>query len=192
MTDTAGFGTIARTLRPVALLALLLLAGCGSGGWFSKKEVGPALVCPRLGILGDAQKSVQFRPGPGRDLTDVTHEIELPDFNGGCKFTEKNATVVVTFTLQVAATRGPAAGDMREVMVPYFIAVVDKQQNVLSRDGFNARVPMQPGRRRIVVGEELEQVIPLPAGRTTRDIEILIGLQLDSEQLEFNRKQRGF
>lgn len=179
-------------LRGAGLAGLLLLAGCGSGGWFSKKSDEPPQPCPRVGILGDAQKSVQFRAGAGRDLTDVAFEVELLDFNGGCKFAEKNSVVTVTFTLQVAGTRGPAAGDARELSVPYFVAVVDKQQNILSRDGFTARLPMPPGRRRVAVGEELEQRIPLPAGRTTRDVEVLIGLQLDNEQLEFNRKQRGF
>ncbi len=175
--------------RGASLAALLLLGGCGM---FSKKSDEPPQPCPRVGILGDAQKSVQFRAGPGRDLTDVAFELELLDFNGGCKFVDKNAAVVVTFTLQVAGTRGPAAGDLRELRVPYFVAVVDKQQNILSRDAFAARVPMPPGRRRVAVGEELEQRIPLPVSRTTRDVEVLIGLELNNEQLDFNRKQRGF
>ncbi len=197
MTSPAGSGSLVRRLRPAALLLpLVLLASCGSGGWFGKKEVEPPLPCPRIGILGDARKAVQFRPGPGRDLTDVAYEVELLDYNGGCKFEDKdkvkNVAVTVTFTLQIAATRGPAAGDSRESVVPYFIAVVDKQQNILSRDAFLARIPLPPGRRRVAVGDELEQRIPLPAGRSTRDIEILIGLQLDNEQLDFNRKQRGF
>lgn len=170
-------------LSGIAALAAML-AGCGL---MEKKEPPPP--CPRIGILGDVQKSVQFRPGPGRDLTDVAFEAELLDFNGSCKYEGRNL-VTVTFTLQVAATRGPAA-EAREALVPYFVAVVDKQRGVLSREGFTARLPFPSGRRRIAVGEELEQRIPLGT-RSSSDIEILIGLELDQEQLDGNRRKRGF
>lgn len=176
-------------MKPVFRIASIVavvasLSGCGL---FEKKAPPPP--CPRIGILGDVQKSVQFRPGPGRDLTDVTFETELLDFTGSCKYDDRGV-VVVTFTLQVAATRGPAA-ESREALVPYFVAVVDKQRGVLSRDGFTARIPFPSGRRRIAVGEELEQRIPLGT-RSTSDVEILIGLQLDQEQLDGNRRKRGF
>ena len=120
----------------------------------------------------------------------MTFETELLDYNGECKYEDKQSVVVVTFTLQVAATRGPAA-TVAEAQVPYFIAIVDKQQNVLSRERFVARVPFREGRRRVVVIEELEQRVPL-TGRRTSDFEILIGLEMPRDQLEKNRQQRGF
>jgi len=191
MTSPAGSGSLVRRLRPAALLLpLVLLASCGSGGWFGKKEVEPPLPCPRIGILGDARKAVQFRPGPGRDLTDVAYEVELLDYNGGCKFEDKQATVVISFVLQVGATRGPAA-NQAEAQVPYFVALVDKQQNVLSRNRFVARIPFKDGQRRVVVGDELEQVLPLN-GRRTSEFEILIGLEVPQDQLIKIRQQRGF
>jgi len=166
--------------------ALLLLAGCGI---FNKKAPPPA--CPRVGILSDAAKGTVYRAGAGRDLTDVAYEHQLLDFNGGCKYTDKLDAVTVIFTLQVAATRGPA-GAAAETSVPYFVAVVDKQQRILSRERFTAKVPFTEGRRRAVVGEELEQRIPFVTGRGAADVEILVGLELSPEQLESNRKARGF
>lgn len=172
------------TLSALALLVVAsLLAGCSS----KRPNLPP---CPRVGILGDAQKATQFRDGPGRDLTDVTFETELLDYNGECKYEDQQSAVIVSFVLQVAASRGPAAA-AAEAQVPYFIAIVDKQQNVLSRERFIARVPFREGRRRVAVAEELEQRIPL-AGRRTSDIEILIGLEMPRDQLEKNRLQRGF
>lgn len=169
-------------------LAILVLLGFGLAACSSKRE--PLPPCPRVGILGDAQKGMQYRDGPGRDLTDVTFETELLDYNGECRYEDKRSAVVVRFILQVAATRGPAA-TQPEARVPYFVAVVDKRQNVLAREEFVARIPFQEGRRRVVVGEELEQRIPLQ-GRSTGDIEVLIGLDLTREQLERNRRERGF
>ena len=162
----------------------LLLAACSS-----RPDTRPP-PCPRVGILGDANKGVQYREGAGRDLTDVTFETQLLDYNGDCRYEDKNSIVVVRFILQVAATRGPAARQP-EAQVPYFVAVVDKEQNVLAREDFVAVIPFEQGRRRVVVGEELEQRIPLQ-GRSTSEIEILIGLELGRDQLERNRRDRGF
>lgn len=175
-------------IRPAfaALLAAgLLLAACSS-----RPDTRPP-PCPRVGILGDANKGVQYRDGAGRDLTDVTFETQLLDYNGDCRYEGDNyGIVVVRFILQVGATRGPAA-TAPEARVPYFVAVVDKQQNVLAREDFIAVIPFDEGRRRVVVGEELEQRIPL-IGRSTSEIEVLIGLELPRDQLERNRRDRGF
>lgn len=175
----------------LAMLPLgMLLAGCGTGSWFSAKG-GPTPQCPRVGILGDARAATIYRPDGGRDLTDVAYEHELLDYSGNCKYTKDLTSVTISLMLQVAGTRGPAA-TANETRVPYFVAVVDKQQNVISRELFEARVPFPPGRRRIAVGEELEQTIPFGTGRAIGDVEVLIGLVLNSEQLENNRRTRGF
>ncbi len=171
---------------PLLALTAVVLAGllsaCGSN------RTSPP--CPRVGILGDASKATQYRDGPGRDLTDVTFETELVDFNGSCKYQDKNSTAIISFTLLVGAARGPAASQP-EAQVPYFVAVVDKQQNVLSRNRFVARIPFKEGQRRIIVADEFEQVLPLQ-GRPTYDYEILVGLEIPQDQLNRIRQQRGF
>lgn len=171
-------------LSAVLLLSVVLAACSGS------RKAPNLPPCPRVGILGDAYKGTQYRDGPGRDLTDVAFDVELLDYNGSCKYENNQSTVVVSFVLQVAAARGPAASQP-EALVPYFVAVVDKQQTVLSRQRFVARVPFKEGQRRIVVGEELEQSIPL-GGRRSTEVEILVGLELPADQLGRNRIQRGF
>lgn len=173
---------------PLIALTALLLAGLLSACGGNYRSTVPP--CPRVGILGDANKAIQYRDGPGRDLTDVTFETELLDFNGSCKYQDKNATVVISFVLQVGAARGPAASQP-EALVPYFVALVDKQQNVLSRDRFVARIPFKDGQRRVIVADEFEQVLPLQ-GRPTYDFEILVGLEIPQDQLNRIRQQRGF
>lgn len=164
----------------------VILAAC------SNKPANNLPPCPKVGILGDAYKATQYREGPGRDLTDVAYDVQLLDYNGGCKYDDvKNIrAVTVSFALQVAATRGPAASGP-EAQVPYFVAVVDSEKNVLTRERFVARVPFKEGQRRVVVAEDLEQIIPL-TGRRTTQVEILVGLELPRDQLERNRQQRGF
>lgn len=173
---------------PLIALTAIVLAGLLSAcGGNYQTRVPP---CPRVGILGDANKAIQYRDGPGRDLTDVTFETELIDFNGACKYEDKQATVVISFVLQIGAARGPAA-NQAEAQVPYFVAVVDKQQNILSRNRFVARIPFKDGQRRVIVADEFEQVLPLQ-GRPTSEYEILVGLEIPQDQLNRIRQQRGF
>jgi len=179
---------IARSLARGAALAvgaLLMLSGCG----VFDREVKPP--CPRVGILGDAATMIQFRPGAGRDLTDVEFEAEIIGFTGDCEFRNRNAQAVVTVNVQIVGARGPAAkGD--SMTVPFFVAIVDRDQRILARETFASKIDFPAGRRRAGVAEEMEQKIPIPADRRSSDFEILIGLQLGQAQLDYNRQKRGF
>jgi hypothetical protein len=160
---------------------LLSLGGCGM---FGPKE--PPTPCPRVSILGDAGRAVQFRPGPGRDPTDVLLEIEIAGISSACEFGRRNESVSVTTNIAVAATRGPAAQGDTVGNVNYFIAVTDREQNILAKQVFDARIAIPPGQRRAGVADETVQRIPLTT-RRPGDIEILVGLQLTEEQLRQNR-----
>ena len=179
-----------RLLRLVAIgagmLVPLLLGGCSL---FGKDKTPP---CPRVSIFGDTAQRLQFQPGPGRDASDVVWSVDMVDYDGTCSFSSKNTIATVSFVLRIAATRGPAApaGDA-SLQVPYFVAVVDRQQNIISEETFNAKFTFASGRRRIAIGDELEQRIPLNGFNST-DYEVLVGLKLDADQVEYNRKQRGF
>jgi hypothetical protein len=186
---TEAFAMTLQSFRfPLIALTAVMLAGLLSACGGNYQNRMPA--CPKVGILGDASKATQYRDGPGRDLTDVTFETELVDFNGNCKYEDKQTTVIINFVLQVGATRGPAA-TQAEAQVPYFVAVVDKQQNILSRERFVARIPFKAGQRRVIVADEFEQVLPLQ-GRHTSEFEILVGLEIPQDQLNRIRQQRGF
>ena len=179
---------ITRSLSRGAALAVcagLMLSGCG----LFDREVKPP--CPRVGILGDAATMTQFRSGAGRDLTDVEFEAEIIGFTGGCEFGDRNTKVVVTVNVEIVALRGPAAkGD--SITVPFFVAITDRDERILARETFASKIDFPSGRRRAGVAEEMEQKIPLAAGRRSSDVEILIGFQLGQAQLEYNRQKRGF
>lgn len=141
-----------------------------------------------MSILGDAQKAIQFRPGPGRDPTDVVYEIEIAGIGSGCEFARKNASVTVTTNIGIAASRGPAAqGDVTGVG-NYFVAIVDRQQNILRKEVFDASVKLPVGTRRAGTGDQTVQTIPLGPNVRSSDYEVLVGLQLSEEQLRWNRQ----
>lgn len=164
----------------------LLLAACGV---FDKKEPPPP--CPRVSIISEGQRVTQFRPGPGRDITDIALEAQISGFEDSCTFTDKNQIVVTTALLGLVATRGPASQGEIVGDVPFFVAVINRDQQIIAKEEFSTRFAFRQGVRTVTITEELVQRLPLN-GRSSRDYEIMIGLQLTTEQLEFiRRQQRG-
>jgi hypothetical protein len=175
-----------RRLRRAA--ALLVAAAPAACGFFGKDTPPP---CPRAAIIGEVAELTKFRQGPGRDLTDVEFAAEISEFGGTCEYRDRNRVVSVVTTINVVAELGPAA-KTRRVSVPYFVAIVDGKNNILAKSTFDAAIDFPEGRRRAGVSEETEQRIPLPAEAQGVDYEVLIGLQLTADQIEFNRRKRGF
>lgn len=172
-------------LKPMALAGLaLFLAGCST---FNREPPPP---CPPVAILGETASLTQFRPGPGRDLTDVEYGVQILDYRGGCQFSSDKRSVIVELTTDIVAQRGPAMSGTT-ITVPYFVAVLDRNQQILTKQVFESRIDLPAGRRRAGVAEGTEPLIPFAEGRGPKDYSIMIGLQLTDEQLAWNRQARG-
>ncbi len=129
---------------------------------------------------------MEFRPGPGRDPTDVVLEVEIAGIGTGCDFSSRNTVVTVSTNIGITATRGPASQGEAVGSVNYFIAVLDRQQTILQKRVFDASIKLPVGTRRGGVADQTVQTIPLD-GRRSGEYEILVGLQLTEEQLRYNR-----
>lgn len=171
-----------------ALIALLVLVACQRG----PEKQAPA--CPVIAIVQDAAELTLFAPGTGRDLTDVTLEAKVAEFGGFCDtdIDEDEGTGVVDIDLEVLfqATRGPASTS-RIVNISYFVAIADRDENVLARKSFDTELEFEGNRNRIAYVEELNQKIPLTVGKFGDDFKVFIGFQLNDEQLKYNRNKLG-
>ena len=169
----------------LAAVVLLVLAAC------QLVSKGPPPPCPAIVIVQDAAEVTQFLPGLGRDLTDVTLEVEVADFRGFCETDIGNdGAVEVELEILMVATRGPAAKS-RESGVRYFVAIADQEENVLARAEFETAITFESNRNRIEFTEELAQRIPLRSGKLGDDFSVFVGFVLTEEDLEFNRNKRG-
>jgi hypothetical protein len=179
-----------RLRQPVAAVFALGIAGFAISGcsWFKKDPV----VCPAVAILSDAAQLTSYRPGGGRDVTDLEYQGEVNKVTSECDYDKDTNVIKMTATLTLVAVRG-AALHKDEVTLPFFVSVIDrKTANVLKKVIFQSPVPFPEGRRRSGVAEEITERITVAPGHINRDYEILVGLQLTEEQLEYNRKQRGY
>jgi hypothetical protein len=158
------------------------LAGCGM---FSSEPAAVAdqpIGCPRVVVVPQLADVVQYRPGPGRDPTDIAARGHL-DFGGGCEYGDDRVTVALDIRLR--AERGPAAvGD--SAPFEYFVAVRSPDGVILNKELFPAAVPFGAAAT-AELPDPLEVIIPLTSLASGARHEVLIGFQLTPEQLQATR-----
>ena len=170
-----------RRLMPIAALALLAgLSGCGMFG--SKAQ---QYDCPATAGVGDAAVLSKFRPGPGRDLTDVRYQVRLVNVQHMCEYDSKGVTVQMRagFALEL----GPANPD-RKAEFAFFVAIADPNEQIVAKRIFTTPIVFPSNVGYVEHLEELQQRIPLPKGGSAADYQVIVGLQLTPEELEYNRK----
>ena len=181
----------------VAVLAATVLSACSSGAWW-KDEPDPR-PCPKVAVLADAAAITAFKPGTGRDLTDILYEARFPSTGapkGSCAYDTDDETGVgtidVEFRLDMSAARGPA-DTTRRAPLQYFVIATDtsEKRSILVRKLFDI-VAEFPGNRTqaTLVDQPVYLTLPIKKGQTGADYLVFIGFQLIREQLDYNRASR--
>ncbi|NNG03805.1 MAG: hypothetical protein HKM95_06840 [Inquilinus sp.] len=175
-------GRLSKKVRPgrwLAALSVVVLAACSGND-----EADVAERCPRVAIVADAAEAMQFRPGPGRDLTDMTSRAQILTLTGQCAYDDGDVTIAVR--MPIVVERGPAfAGG--ETTYTYFVAVADRDLNVLARESYPVSLEFAGGAGFAAAVEDLEQVIPIAGPADALRYQVLIGFALDRRQLLSNR-----
>ncbi len=161
---------------------------------FGLGEKVPLPGCPPVKVLGAAAEIVQYREGPGRDITDIVHESKLVGYTGNCEFIgdSPNFTHVKVLMRPVLdVSRGPAATG-RTLDLNYFVAIPDFHPRPEGRREMSIRVLFPENRANLRVQDgEVSVTIPLSGGRSAPDTEIFLGFVLTEEQLKANRERRS-
>ncbi len=175
---------IHRTLLRSAA-ALALIAGCADP--LSAAED----VCPDIGLVPELTRLTKFKDGPGRTYDDVRYDVIIRQLSEPiCR--EKDRRVSVAMLVNFDALRGRADPGGR-VQFTYFVAIMHRvTHEIITKQEFPVAFDFPQGRGGVVIEEELEQItFPLAKEEQPIYYAILIGLQLDEEQLAYNRQRRG-
>lgn len=164
-----------------AIVVALILGGCGLFGGGPRQ---PA--CPKIFLATETSNLIRFRPGDGRDITDVQFEAEMLGYSGSCKYDKNKLTIELN--VDFAVTRGPAGG--REAKFDYFVAVPKLYPDPAGKQDFDVVFQFPPNARRGQFRDEIVLDFPLADRNTGPSNEIYVGLQLTSGELEYNRKRR--
>ncbi|WP_299441303.1 hypothetical protein [uncultured Rhodospira sp.] len=162
-----------------------LLSAC-SNAVFKREETRP---CPPVRLEASTAQLTQFRPGPGRDLTDVVLEADLTGYQGACQYDDDEGVVRVDLTLSFAAALGPAATERRQAFA-YYVAIPRFYPDPKGKQVFETAIAFPEGTDRVrYAGEELSLELPIAESGTAEDLPVYVGFQLTPEQMEYNRAQ---
>jgi len=172
-----------RTLRHVAaVVSGMAVAACGMVG-----EKKPPPPCPPIFVLKDAGKLRSFKPGPGRDLTDVSFDAEIVDFRAVCVYSKDKSKANISLTLVFEILRGPANAD-RKAEFTYFVAIPKFHPAPQGKNDFRLAGEFPENSTRLRAGDEVRLQIPFIAGEPLDDYAVYLGFQLTREQLDYNRQ----
>lgn len=169
-----------------ALAALIFLGACAGlqDDPFAKPPVGP---CPSVLILRDAATAVVFRPGGTADPADVAYRLELAPVKSICRYNGDDTEIEVDVEIEVTALSGPAATGGK-LAIPYFVAVIAPGDRILAKGSFEVGLRFGQGQARATARQRTKRKIVPGAELTGADFEVLMGLQLTPEQLDYNRR----
>jgi hypothetical protein len=177
-----GVRRIGRCSRLATVGLVVLLAGC------SLLEKKDTRACPRVEIVSDLSRLVKFRPGPTRDLNDVLYNARFDDVKTGCTYDKTGVSVEMTVSLR--GERGRAGLTLPIADVTYFVAITDRNQNIVAKQTFTSQFTF-PDKGMAAINDDLTQRIPLAPTTPATDHTLILGFQLTPEEIDFNAKNRG-
>jgi hypothetical protein len=160
-------------------LAVSTLSGCSSE---KQAEIG----CPKVVQAAGADTIALFRPG-GHTVNDVMVGGKILGVDAKC--VREKVGVAVNAEIEFYAQR--ASLDIKDATFPYFVALVDPNQHVLTEEGFQFPFPFLPGESyRHLPPEKVTVHLPLKNQADGGAYTVVVGFQLTPDQLAFNRTAR--
>lgn len=155
------------------MLGVLVVAACS-----------PAPPCPTIVLDRDTGVLVA-RQGPGEAGLEIA--ARLIGYDGYCTFDEDERVTTVHLRAQMEAVLGPMARG-RKARLNYYVALPDYYPLPQGKRVFTVDVSFPRGRNKISFTDEPVSIdLPLADGRAADGYEVVLGFQLDRDQLDGNR-----
>ncbi len=184
-----------RSIVPFLFIGFLPLMGCETLGLSNTPQItlDPGPVCPATAVLSDAATVTKLKPGTSAAMSraaDVAFQAEMSQAKLDCNYNRTDNKLTVTVRFAVKASRGPAAA-ASDPQLPFFIAIIDSDNNVLAKTVYNSQ-PQMAGRTNATYTETISDMpVALAMDRQPSDYEILTGFQLTPDELAYNRLPRA-
>jgi hypothetical protein len=144
--------------------------------------------CPTITGVTDASVATVFRPGTTSDPANVLYTVEITSVQGTCDMDKKETTSDATVDINFRATRAPSGAEAH-YRVPYFVAVTEGSARVMARRAYSIAIDFAPGQTTAEVNDTVGSAhIDVAKGKHPYDYQVLVGLQLTKDQLEYNRQ----
>lgn len=179
-------------LWAVLIIVLPLLSACAGVDEDEVAPPAPSFGCPRAGLMPDADRLPVFEDMANPSRETVTVKAQLYGITYACKPVPQRGEMSVTMTLRFVADRMPLAGSLKGLTLPYFIAVLDENDNILMHRRGDVRMVFGAGGKKVPATQaraEQEVVAPIPApdAMAAGAYKIVAGFELIPAQIRYNR-----
>jgi len=146
-------------------------------------------LCPTMTALVQASEESVFVPKSTPDPSNLLYTVEITSVRGSCDVDKKGEGADVSLDVHFRATRAPS-GAAASYSVPYFVAVTEGTDRVLAKKNFNIQFSFAPGQATAEFSDSIASTdVKAKGEKRTYDYQVLVGLQLTKEQLDYNRSQ---
>lgn len=152
------------------------------------RNIGP---CPYVKTLYDAARYVEFKQGK-EAFSDVGFTGEIDRLSSGCEY-KADEPIHVAMEVLFDLGRGPMAEGSTHVY-HYWIAVTDRNREVLAKKTFDLPVTFNKGQDRVYKREDINDIVIPRADANTSgaNFEVLIGFDVTPQMADFNRLGKRF
>jgi hypothetical protein len=162
---------------PILLASALALSGCGS-------SAPKGFICPAAAALIDAGSLSVMSPGS----TQVLYRVDITSVGTACDDDVDRNRIVARIGINFVATR-PSGGGAAQYTVPYFVGLSQSGTTIVDKKLYAAQVTFAPGQRNASFSDRIGSYVIVPAAdKKSTDYEMLVGLQLTRDQLDYNRR----
>jgi hypothetical protein len=163
--------------------------------WGDKQAPLPALrnsgPCPYVKALYDAARYVELKDNREASAA-VGYTGEIQGISSACQY-KADEPIKVQMEVLFALGKGPQAAGASKTY-RYWVAVTDRNKEVIAKEYFNLPVTFAPGQDRVLVTDKL-QGITIPRARASvsgGNFEVLVGFDVTPQMVAFNRDGKRF
>jgi hypothetical protein len=163
--------------------------------WGDSKAALPALKnsgpCPFVKTLYDASRYVEFKDAKEASAN-VAFSGEIQGISAGCEYKD-DEPIKVTMDILFELGKGPQATATSKTY-HYWIAVTDRNREVITRQSFDLPVTFPAGKDRVYMNDAINNIV-IPRGTQTTsgaNFEVLVGFDVTPQMAEFNRLGKRF
>lgn len=146
--------------------------------------------CPTIQIIDELSSLSEFSPASSADPDNLVSQVSLSEVDSSCSL--KSNVAMVDLKLAFQGRLGPKAkissGDKPFFAYPFFLALTDLNGVVLAKEVFAASMTYERADNTHLYYEKLRQLIPVGSPDQAGQYKIMIGFQLDYDQLKYNRR----
>ena len=162
--------------------------GANLGRLPGQRNIGP---CPFVKVLYDAGRYIEFEGGREAAAA-VGFTGEIQGISADCSY-QNDEPIAVDMNIGFAFGRGPQAQGTEKTYT-YWVAVTQRNREVLAKEYFTVPVRFASGQDRAVVNERLSGILIPRADNNTSgsNFEILVGFDVTPQMAAFNRDGKRF